>query len=155
MPKTRITRSGDHVRICVEMTCKQPTGVVSGMSTTFDIKWLFLWVRHDKNGTVMSMSITWWSLVNSPLGRVRGGWIGVGRLVDGGGGGRWLMLPLDETIRAHFGQYPPEHQHTSITTWTSRLTRGKFEQGSSVMWQGVWKWWVVVVRCHLEVETRG
>ena len=30
-------------------------------------------------------------------------------------------VAIRDTIRAHFGQYPPEHQHTSITT---RLTAG-------------------------------
>ena len=36
-------------------------------------------------------------------------------------------VAIRDTIRAHFGQYPPEHQHTSITT---RLTAaaGNFEE---------------------------
>ena len=68
--------------------------------------------------TVMSMSITWWSLVNSPRVSAMGGRTGVGRPLVGGGR-RMVDVAIRDTIRAHFGQYPPEHQHTSITT---RLT---------------------------------
>ena len=54
-----------------------------------------------------------------------GGRSGVGRPLVGGGR-RMVDVAIRDTIRAHFGQYPPEHQHTSITT---RLTAaaGNFE----------------------------
>ena len=86
----------------------------------------------------MSMSITWWSLVNSPCvvdGRPNRGW---STLVGGGGG--MVDVAIRDTIRAHFGQYPPEHQHTSIT---SRLTAGNFCKGRPVMKEflGEWMWW--------------
>ena len=53
-----------------------------------------------------------------------GGRTGVGRPLVGGGR-RMVDVAIRDTLRAHFGQYPPEHQHTSITT---RLTvAGTFE----------------------------